>query len=169
MSAPLAIAGVLPDGVVNTSYSASLTATGGGAPYSWMGTGFPTGLTIDTHTGAVHGAPINAGVYSATVAVSDVHHLSATATSAIVVKPQTPTSISYSCSAPSGAQFFQYLGPINKIGNGYLVVGTTVVLTPTCAKVIWKGAPGFAVGQSVYSTGYTVSGVVNVATVIEVL
>jgi len=49
-----------------------------------------------------------------------------------------------------------------------LVVGATLVLTPTCAEVSWNGASGFAVGQTASFEGYALSGGANVATEIAV-
>jgi len=49
----------LPSGQVNIAYNATLTATGGTAPYSWSllsGT-LPSGLMLNTATGAITGTP----------------------------------------------------------------------------------------------------------------
>ncbi len=58
--APLAVSTTsLPNGEVNTAYSATLAATGGTAPYSWSlaaGT-LPAGMTFDTAGGALGGTP----------------------------------------------------------------------------------------------------------------
>ncbi|MGO9674158.1 MAG: Ig domain-containing protein [Methylocella sp.] len=166
VSTPLTIAGALPDGVVNTSYSASLTATGGAVPYSWTATGLPAGLTIDSHTGAVRGTPIKVGSFGTTITVKDSKSQITVATPVIVIKSQT--SNSYACYAPSGAKSFEYEGSITRVGNGYIVVGATLVMTPTCAEVLWNGASGFAVGQTASFEGYALSGGANVATEIAV-
>ncbi|MGH8261044.1 MAG: putative Ig domain-containing protein [Steroidobacteraceae bacterium] len=47
----------LPPGAVNVSYSATLAATGGIAPYTWTATGQPNGLTLNATTGAITGKP----------------------------------------------------------------------------------------------------------------
>ena len=58
--APLAVGTTsLPNGEVNTAYSATLAATGGTAPYSWTlaaGT-LPSGITLDKASGALGGMP----------------------------------------------------------------------------------------------------------------
>ncbi len=74
-SAPLGITtSGLPGGVVNTSYSnAVLQASGGTPPYTWSisaGT-LPTGLTLNTSTGAITGTPTATGTTSFTVKVTD--------------------------------------------------------------------------------------------------
>jgi hypothetical protein len=63
----------LSAGVIGTSYSANLTASGGTSPYSWSiaaGT-LPAGLTLAAATGAISGTPTASGTFSFTVTVSD--------------------------------------------------------------------------------------------------
>jgi large repetitive protein len=61
----------LPNGAIGTAYSASLSATGGVAPYRWSATGsLPPGLTVD-ETGGISGRPTAAGSYGFTVQVRD--------------------------------------------------------------------------------------------------
>ena len=73
-SAPLVIATTsLPAGVMNVAYSATLTATGGTAPYTWSmisGT-LPSGLTL-TSSGVITGTPTTMGAFGFTAQVSDV-------------------------------------------------------------------------------------------------
>jgi len=47
----------LPDGIVNSSYTASIAATGGTPPYVFGASGLPTGLSINPATGALTGTP----------------------------------------------------------------------------------------------------------------
>jgi hypothetical protein len=158
---PLALTGGLPDGVVFTPYSASITATGGSAPYSWTATGLPTGLTINATTGVVSGTPTAVGSYAATVTAADAAGKTASASATIVINAPT------SCTAPAGAKQFENKGKITKIGAGYIVVGTTVIQTAACTKVEWNGAKGFAVGQVAESQGFTAGGA-NYATQITI-
>jgi hypothetical protein len=158
---PLALTGSLPDGVVFTPYSASITATGGTTPYSWTATGLPTGLTINSTTGVVSGTPTAVGSYATTVTAADSAGKTASASSTIVISAPT------SCTAPGGAKQFENKGKITKVGAGYIVVGTTVIYTAACTKVEWNGAKGFAVGQVAESQGFTASGA-NYATQITI-
>jgi Putative Ig domain len=59
-TAPLTVTTTaLPNGQVGTSYSATLTATGGTTPYSWALTAgtLPAGLSLNASTGAISGTP----------------------------------------------------------------------------------------------------------------
>jgi len=69
--APVAIviSGTLPDGQIDVAYNASLTATGGTAPYTWSATGLPAGLTISD--GTVSGTPTASGTFNVAVTVTD--------------------------------------------------------------------------------------------------
>ncbi|MDT9647069.1 putative Ig domain-containing protein, partial [Pseudomonas sp. JV245A] len=55
--------GSLSNGTAGTPYSATLSATGGTVPYSYSITSgsLPTGLSLNTGTGAISGIPSAAG------------------------------------------------------------------------------------------------------------
>lgn len=63
----------LPSGTTGVTYAASVQATGGVQPYHWsVITGqLPSGLSLDSATGAISGTPILAGDSSFTVQVAD--------------------------------------------------------------------------------------------------
>jgi hypothetical protein len=63
----------LPGGVRGSSYSASLAASGGIAPYTWsiVSGSLPAGLTLNAVTGTIAGTPTNVGNSSFTVRVVD--------------------------------------------------------------------------------------------------
>jgi hypothetical protein len=63
----------LPNGAVNVSYNATITAEGGAAPYIWSidkGT-LPAGLSLDSGTGIISGVPTASGDSTFTAKVSD--------------------------------------------------------------------------------------------------
>lgn len=71
---PLAISTAsLPAGVVGTSYSATMSATGGTSGYSWSMTAgaLPAGLVLSSSTGAITGVPTTTGTFTFTITVSD--------------------------------------------------------------------------------------------------
>jgi parallel beta-helix repeat protein len=71
----------LSDGAVGASYSATLAATGGTAPYAWSTTGgsLPAGLRLNSSTGAIAGTPTLAGSFSFTAQVQDAKAASSSA------------------------------------------------------------------------------------------
>jgi hypothetical protein len=73
VTSPLTVATQsLPDGTLNTAYTASLSATGGTSPYTWtIATGsLPPGLAIDP-AGTITGTPTTLGSFPFTLQVAD--------------------------------------------------------------------------------------------------
>jgi len=65
--------GSLPSASVGTSYSATLLATGGVAPYTWtlVSGSLPPGLTLNSTTGELSGTPAQSGNFSFSLQVRD--------------------------------------------------------------------------------------------------
>jgi len=85
----------LPNATVGTSYSTTLAATGGVAPYSWTETGaLPAGITLSS-AGVLSGTPTANGVFPITVSVADAEGtpLTATASYSLTVSTATPTMV----------------------------------------------------------------------------
>jgi hypothetical protein len=73
-ASPLAITTTsLPNGAVNAAYAAILGASGGTTPYRWSITSglLPSGLGLNTNSGAITGTPNGSGIFNFTVQVSD--------------------------------------------------------------------------------------------------
>jgi hypothetical protein len=94
----------LPSGTVGTSYSASLTASGGKTPYSWsiVQNQLPPGLVLAAKSGSISGTPTEPADFTFTVEVTDARGNTASAvlTISIVSSQSTvaanPTSLSFS-------------------------------------------------------------------------
>ena len=65
----------LPNGQTGTTYGQSVTGSGGTGPYTYAVTSgaLPTGLSLDTNTGAILNAPTAAGSYSFTITATDAN------------------------------------------------------------------------------------------------
>jgi Putative Ig domain len=63
----------LTNGNVNAAYSATLQSTGGVAPIAWsvIAGALPTGLNLNSSTGAITGTPTESGVFSLTFQAAD--------------------------------------------------------------------------------------------------
>ncbi|MHC4713164.1 MAG: putative Ig domain-containing protein, partial [Planctomycetota bacterium] len=63
----------LPDGTVNSSYSQTVSATGGDTPYMWsVASGsLPAGLSLNSSTGQISGTPTSSGNSNFTIEVED--------------------------------------------------------------------------------------------------
>src|SRR5207253_85306 len=84
----------LPGGQVQSSYNASLAATGGTPPYTWSVTAgaLPAGLTLNPSTGAIAGTPsAGPGAFTVTVTDSAASPLSASKPLTIAIAPSITT------------------------------------------------------------------------------
>ena len=79
-SAPTLVGGTLPTGIVGVNYSETITAGGSDSPFTWTATNLPPGVTINSSTGTLSGAPTASGLYAISVTVHGAHGESSTAT-----------------------------------------------------------------------------------------
>lgn len=86
----------LGGGSVGAAYSQALSASGGSAPYTWSiaSGGLAPGLTLNTSTGALTGAPTMAGEYTFTAMVTDSASATASRSYTIAVSPLTVATAS---------------------------------------------------------------------------
>ncbi|MGR4042715.1 tandem-95 repeat protein [Pseudomonas sp. 910_21] len=99
--------GSLSNGTVGTAYSASISASGGTAPYSYTITtgSLPAGLSLNTSSGALSGTPSASGTFNLTVTATDANSASGSQAYSITVAVQTPVAnaVSASLAANSSA------------------------------------------------------------------
>ena len=67
----LTVTGKIPTGVATESYTASITAGGGKAPYVYKQSGLPKGLSIDSKSGVITGTSASTGNFSFDIYVTD--------------------------------------------------------------------------------------------------
>ncbi|HEX5413113.1 MAG TPA: Ig domain-containing protein, partial [Terriglobia bacterium] len=80
---------LLPNGFVNTAYSATLQASGGTAPLSWTiaAGNLPAGLSLNATTGIISGTPTASEKSTFTVKIADSSTQTATQQLSITVEP----------------------------------------------------------------------------------
>src|SRR5207302_7130936 len=102
----------LPDGLLNTAYTAALQSIGGTGAVTWsLTTGtLPAGLTLNPSTGAIAGTPTAAGTSAVTITATD----SANPPNSVAI----PLSITISAATPSFAISTASL-PNGTIGTPY--------------------------------------------------
>ena len=160
--APLTITSTLPNGTVGTTYSSTITASGGTQPYTCSITGtLPAGLILNGCT--ISGTPTTSGSSTITVTVTDSGSPAQTASSnqTITINP-APLSLSTS-TLPNGTVGVPYSAVIGVTGGtspysctitagtlpaGLSLSGCTVSGTPTTSgsstvtvKVTDSGSP----------------------------
>lgn len=108
--------GSLPGGIQGVTYSTTLAAGGGAPPYSWSlsaGT-LPTGMSLNSSTGAITGTPTGTGTSNVTVQVMDA--ASQTTTKALAITVAAPLSVATS-SLVNGIQNSAYSVALNATGG----------------------------------------------------
>ena len=80
----------------NVAYQQGITATGGTQPYTWSASGLPSGMLMNSSSGALYSTPTVSGTFSITVTVTDNSSPQKTASQgySLTVNPATsPLSI----------------------------------------------------------------------------
>ena len=104
----------LPQGVVNVTYTATVSATGGLTPYAWtiaQGS-LPSGVTLNATSGVISGVPTSAGTSTFSAQASDSGSPAATASAnlSIVINPPPSRSAALyvdQAKGPAGNQWDQ--------------------------------------------------------------
>jgi hypothetical protein len=109
----------LPDGVVGTPYSATLTADGGTTSYTWaLNSGeLPDGLSLGTE-GLISGTPTAAGLYNFIVRVDDSAGFDTQKFSIYIDSDSTPDALTITTtSLPSGVLYHWYGAALEATGG----------------------------------------------------
>lgn len=134
----------LPSGMVGTSYSATVAATGGATPYQWSATGLPAGLTIHGATGEISGTPAAAGGFPVVITVTD----SAAPT------PQTATKSLNLVVNPAGLAITTTSLPDGMVGAGY---SSAAIATGGLPPYTWS-ATGLPAGLTINTSTGQITG-----------
>jgi hypothetical protein len=127
----------LPAGLMNTPYSATLSANGGVSPFAWSiaAGGLPAGLSLNGSTGVIAGTPTASGATAFTVQVRDSNgSVDSVALSLNIVNPLPVIATLTPSSGPAGSMV-TLLGSQFGPGSG----GTLYVSGAATASVQWSG------------------------------
>ena len=111
------LTGSLPNGQTNTSYSASVTASGGVAPYTWSSSDLPRSLMINSATGAISGTPLNAGTSTVHITVTDSSSTRLSTTKAFSLSIINPPLVLNTTSLPGGIAGTSYSAQMSASGG----------------------------------------------------
>src|SRR5438552_12916988 len=139
----------LSGGTVGTTYSATLSASGGTSPYSWSvssGT-LPTGLILSS-SGTLSGTPTVAGAFPFTVTVKDAASGSASANLSINVVSVPPLQVA-SSQLPGGTAGTTYTATLSASGGSLpyswsLSCGTLPTVLSLSSSATLSGTPTVA-------------------------
>lgn len=95
--------GSLSGATVGSVWSQTLSASGGTAPYSYSASGLPAGLTLNSSTGVISGAPTTAGSYTISVSVTDALSSAGSATYSLAVAQALPVAGSVSATVAANS------------------------------------------------------------------
>jgi hypothetical protein len=92
---PVPVAQVLKGATINVTYSETITAQSGTAPYTFSVSAgsLPTGMSLNSSTGVISGTPTVLGTYSFTIQVTDT--LLATGTQSFSITVAAPAASNY--------------------------------------------------------------------------
>jgi len=142
---PVITTASLPGDTINVAYNQTLTATGGQTPYTWsISSGsLPTGLSLNSSTGAITGTPTATGTSGFTARVADNAAATATKALSIVVNPapsiatatlpggQVGVAYSQTLSATGGTTPLTWSISSGSLPTGLSLVASTGAITGT--------------------------------------
>jgi len=107
----------LPEQTVNLPYSASVSGSGGAAPYTWsVSPALPGNLSLDPATGAITGTPTTAATTTHTFTLRDSSAPSQTVEQALNLTIEPPLAIT-TTSLPDASISSSYNEPVETVGG----------------------------------------------------
>jgi hypothetical protein len=132
-------AGALTSGTTNEVYSTSISATGTGITYSVTSGSLPTGLSLNSSSGAITGTPTVANTFNFTITATNTYNQTTPRAFSIAVANVIP--ISYFTIAGGGSGGTGYYGGGGGAG-GYVESTTNMLLGVTYTITVGTGGVG---------------------------
>lgn len=110
----------LPDGSIGTPYSQTVSASGGTSPYTFsISSGaLPTGLLLNSSTGAITGTPTTVGTFTFTITATDANGCSGSRLYTITIaSPGCPAIVLSPTTLPPGQILVPYVQTITASGG----------------------------------------------------
>lgn len=151
----------LPLGIQGKLYSATIRATGGKLPYTWMTNSIlPRGLTFNAESATLSGTPTTNGTFFLDFSVKDIESQSAQSTLVFDVVP--PISIT-TASLPPGTFGFFYSARLNASGGALPLTWTAAGTIPPglVFNASTGSLSGTPVGVGSFSISFTVKDAVQ--------
>jgi hypothetical protein len=136
--AKLAVQEQAPQGTVGISYNTVLTVTGGTTPYSFSGSGLPSGLSLNTKTGSITGVPSSSGTFPVSVTVKDAGSNQAQSNFSIIVDKSGTISVTVS---PGGGA----------LESGQTLQFKATVYNSSNQSVTWSASSGTISSSGLYT------------------
>ena len=139
-SGHLTVTGAMPSARVGVNVNASLSVSGGTAPYTFTiaSGGLPPGLSIRTSTGTISGSPTKVGDYTFNVQVADASGLTGTSSFDISVLSATAVSVTVTPASVS----------VNSSGTEQF---TAMVTNTSNVGVTWSASTGTVSSSGLYT------------------
>jgi hypothetical protein len=138
----------LPNGQINTAYSATLAVSGGTGPYTWSQTSgtLPTGLTLNAASGTIIGKPTTAVINAPlTFKVTDSSVPALTQSVNLTITISSAPLVITTSSLPNGQQGTAYTATLAAVG-GVTPYAWTVISGTLPAGLTLNGATGAITG-----------------------
>src|SRR5205085_2876714 len=134
-----------PDGYVNSAYSFTPSTSGGKPPLSFSASGLPTGLSVNSSTGAISGTPSASGGFTAAVTVTDGSGLTANQTFAFHIYPPLLLASASPQDGYTGSSYsYAMAGSGGKVPLTYSASGLPTGLSINSSSGVISGTPSAA-------------------------
>jgi hypothetical protein len=139
--APSITSSLTATGIVNASFSYSITASN--SPSSYNATGLPSGLSVNTSTGAISGTPGSTGTSNVTISATNVTG-TGQATLVITINPAAPLITSSLSASGTVGTNFNYQITATSSPTSYNATGLPSGLSVNTSTGAISGTPGSA-------------------------